>query len=502
MMLSKLLEGVPVIKMFQAMYGKMVVTQDLEIHGIQYDSRKVERDDMFVAIRGAATDGHRFIDQAVAKGARVAVVEDDGALPDSFFLHTGVVKIVVSSSRKTLAILSANFYGHPSTKMRLIGVTGTNGKTTTTHLIRSILEASGERVGLMGTIAYSTGEKTMPATHTTPESLELNGLLTEMVVGGCSAAVMEVSSHSLSLQRVHGLDFRVGVFTNLTQDHLDFHGTMDRYFTAKQALFDSLSSSSSAVLNADDRYGPRMAEHSAASKWTYGFSSGADVVAHTVGLTVAGTTLQVRHSGADTMVSSPLIGRFNVSNILASYATGLALGIPEHKIVEGIRNLRTVRGRFEQITSPQGWTAIVDYAHTPDALENCLRAIHDILPAVRRGKIITVFGCGGNRDRGKRPQMGRIAAGLSDAVVITSDNPRDEDPQSIIDEILTGVEKGRVFSVERDRRKAIRTALGQAREGDVVLVAGKGHEDYQVVGTTKHHFDDREEIELFIRENT
>ena len=499
MTLSKLLEGVPVIKMLQTMYGKMVVTQEIEIRGIQYDSRKVERDNVFVAIRGAATDGHQYINQAVAKGATVVVVEDDQALSDSFFVHTGAVKIVVADSRRALAALSANFYGHPSSRLRLVGVTGTNGKTTTTHLVRSILEASGERVGLIGTIDYSVGEASLPATHTTPESLELNGLLARMVAGGCSSAVMEVSSHSLALHRVHGLDFRVGVFTNLTQDHLDFHGSMDRYREAKQMLFDGLTGSSCAVLNADDGYGARVAEHSKAAKLTYGISKQADVTARAVGLTVGGTTFQVHHGGTDTTVSSPLIGRFNVSNILASYATGLALGIPEPAIVEGIRNLRAVRGRFEQIASPRGWTAIVDYAHTPDALENCLRAIHDILPRVRRGRIITVFGCGGNRDRGKRPKMGRIATELSDMVVITSDNPRHEDPQAIIDEIAAGARKDREFVVEVDRRNAIRMALAQAHEGDVVLVAGKGHEDYQVVGDTKHHFDDREEIELFLK---
>ncbi|MEK9138286.1 MAG: UDP-N-acetylmuramoyl-L-alanyl-D-glutamate--2,6-diaminopimelate ligase, partial [Bacteroidota bacterium] len=482
MTLSKLLDGVPVIKMFQTMYGRMVVTHEVQVHGIQYDSRKIDRRDLFVAIRGTAVDGHKFIDQAVRKGASVVVVEDDGALPDSFFMHAGVVKIVVQDSRRALATISANFYGNPSRKLRLIGVTGTNGKTTTTHLIKSILEASGESVGLIGTIGYKIGDETVPATHTTPESLELSGLLATMVSKGCTAVVMEVSSHSLAMHRVHGLDFRVGVFTNLTQDHLDFHGTMDKYFASKQMLFNGLSASSYAVINLDDNYARKIVEHSKAKQLTYGASSSADVTARNVETTVGGTRFLVQYGGAGTVVASSLTGGFNVSNILAAFATGIAIGLRPETIAKGVANLKVVRGRFEQIVSPKGWTAIVDYAHTPDALENCLRAIHDILPKQNRGNVITVFGCGGNRDRGKRPKMARIATERSDVTIVTSDNPRKEDPQAIIGEILTGVVKGKQVRAEVDRRKAIRMALEMAQAGDVVLVAGKGHEDYQVIG--------------------
>jgi UDP-N-acetylmuramoyl-L-alanyl-D-glutamate--2,6-diaminopimelate ligase len=499
MTLLKVLDGVPVIKMFQTMYGGMVVTHELEVRGIQYDSRKVGRDFLFIAIRGATADGHKFIGEAVKNGAKVVVVEDDTALPDSFFMHAGVVKVVVQDARKALAHIAANYYEHPSKKMRLVGVTGTNGKTTTTHLIKSILETAGERVGLIGTIAYSIGGESIPATHTTPESLELNQFLATMVARNCSTAIMEVSSHSLTMQRVYGLDFDVGVFTNLTQDHLDFHSTMDRYFAAKQILFDGLNSSSFAIVNIDDSYGQKIAGHTRAKTLTYSASSAADVCAREVQLSVRGSEFQVEHAGTRTTVSSFLAGRFNVSNILAAYAAAVALGVPQRKLVEGIENLKTVRGRFEQIVSPEGWTAIVDYAHTPDALENCLRAVHDILPKESGGRVITVFGCGGNRDRGKRPQMARIATELSDITVITSDNPRNEDPQFIINEIMVGVVKGKEVHTEIDRRKAIRMALGLARSGDVVVVAGKGHEIYQVVGTTKNHFDDREEIEGFLR---
>ncbi|MBM2841330.1 MAG: UDP-N-acetylmuramoyl-L-alanyl-D-glutamate--2,6-diaminopimelate ligase [Bacteroidetes bacterium] len=502
MTLSKVLEGVPVIKMFQTMYGRMVVTHDVEVRGIQYDSRKVERDFLFVAIRGETADGHKFIDHAVKNGAKVVVVEDDAALPDHFFMHAGVVKIVVQDARKALASIAANYYQHPSKKLRLVGVTGTNGKTTTTHLIKSILERTGEHVGLIGTIAYSVGDEVIPATHTTPESLELNQLLSAMVQQNCSAAVIEVSSHALAMDRVFGLDFEVGVFTNLTQDHLDFHGSMDKYFAAKRILFDGLDSSSFAVVNVDDSYGKRIAVNSKATRLTYSAASAADVFAADIRLSVRGSEFQVEHAGARTTISSSLAGRFNVSNILAAYSTGVALDVPRQQLVEGIQNLKTVRGRFEQIISPAGWTAVVDYAHTPDALENCLRTIHDILPKDDRGRIITTFGCGGNRDRGKRPLMGKIATELSNITIVTSDNPRNEDPQAIIDEIMVGVVKGKEVHTEADRGKAIRMALGLARRGDVVLVAGKGHEDYQVVGTEKHHFDDREEIERFIRANS
>lgn len=499
MTLSKVLEGVAVTKLFQTMYGKMVVTHEVEISGIQYDSRKMARDEVFVAIRGTATDGHKFINAAIGKGARAVVVEDDSAIPDSLFMHAGVVKIVVHDSRKALAQISANFYGHPSRRLTLVGVTGTNGKTTTTYLIKSILEARGDKVGLIGTIEYKIGDETIPATHTTPESLELNQLLASMVDNGCSAVVMEVSSHSLQMRRVHGLDFSTAAFTNLTQDHLDFHGTMEEYFKAKQILFNELNSSATAVTNADDRFGMKMIEKTQAGRLSYGLSSVADIRAEDVRMNAHGTTLMVAYKGGRQQIQSSLTGRFNVANISAAYAAGVALGIPTESIRVGIAKIRSVRGRFEQIVSTRGWTAVVDYAHTPDALENCLRTIHDILPERRGNCILTVFGCGGNRDKGKRPTMGAIASSLSDVTIITSDNPRKEDPQTIIDEINIGVVKGKTVMMEVDRRKAIVMALELAQEGDVVLIAGKGHEDYQVIGEAKHHFDDREEVEQYIR---
>ncbi len=498
MTLSEVLAGVTVSKMFQTMYGRMVVTHDVEVGAIHYDSRGVGRGQMFVAIRGEKNDGHRFIQNAVAAGAKVVVVEDDNALPDSFFMHAGVVKVVVADARKALAQMSTNFYGHPSRALQLIGVTGTNGKTTTTALLKSILEAGGGTVGLIGTIEYKIGNETLPATHTTPESLELNQLLAAMVQKKCSAVVMEVSSHSLALHRVFGQEFAAAVFTNLTQDHLDFHGSMESYFGAKRMLFQSLSASMCGITNADDSYGLRMIEGVQAHTISYGIEQSADVMATNIHLSMHGTRFNLQYRGTTRTVESPLIGSFNVQNILAAYATSVGLGIPADQIIAGIKNLRSVRGRFEKIASPRGWTAVVDYAHTPDALEKCLQTIREVLPK-GKGRVITVFGCGGDRDRGKRPQMGRIASGMSDITIVTSDNPRTEEPRSIINEILAGVAPESTVLAEEERGKAIARALESARAGDVVLIAGKGHEDYQIIGTTKSHFDDREEVERFIR---
>jgi UDP-N-acetylmuramoyl-L-alanyl-D-glutamate--2,6-diaminopimelate ligase len=501
MTLNELLEGVRVTKLYSGMYGKMVLTQDVSVPNIRYDSRRVERGDLFVALRGTIQNGHRFIDDAIAGGASVVVVDDDGARPDSFFMHTGVLKVFVPDARAALAVLSANFYGRPADRLELVGITGTNGKTTTSHLIKAILEAGGKPAGLIGTIDYRIGDRLMPATHTTPESLELNALLAEMVRSGCVAAVMEVSSHALSMSRVKGLEFRAAVFTNLTQDHLDFHGSMEEYFRAKKILFDSLGPRDVAVVNADDPYGMRMLGETPAARITYGFGTGCDVRASGVELGIDGSRCTVTHAGGEIEIRSPLTGRFNIQNILASCATGLGLGIRSSAIAAGIRSVETVRGRFERVVSPAGWTAIIDYAHTPDALENCLRTIRELVPAEGGHRLITVFGCGGDRDRGKRPIMGRIASEWSDIAIVTSDNPRNEDPASIIDAIVAGMIRGRETYTDVNRRSAIRSALTKARGGDVVLLAGKGHETYQVIGATRQHFDDREEVEAFIRGN-
>jgi UDP-N-acetylmuramoyl-L-alanyl-D-glutamate--2,6-diaminopimelate ligase len=498
MNLTKLLDGVQVTKMFQLQYGRMAVTQDVEVQSVQYDSRKVSANDCFVAIKGAGVDGHTYVGAAIDRGANVVVLENDATLPDPYFMHTGVVKIVVPDSRKALAILSANYFGHPSKSMKLVGVTGTNGKTTTTHLVRSIFETAGMRTGLVGTIEYRIGEEIIPATHTTPESLELNELFATMVKRGCAAATMEVSSHALHQSRVYGLDFDTAVFTNLTQDHLDYHGTMEAYFQAKKILFDHLKPSASAVTNLDDTYGQTISSSTSAARLTYSAQHAADVEAKNIRLDIDGTTFDVVHNSETTTIATALVGRFNVYNILAAFAAGIALGIPKETIRRGVEKVQNVRGRFEKIRSPQGWTAIVDYAHTPDALEKCLRTIHEVLPDEHRGKIIAVFGAGGDRDKSKRPLMGAVAGALSDVAIVTSDNPRTEDPATILEEIIHGLPKGTKFIRELDRRMAIQKAIQLAQPGDVVLVAGKGHEDYQVIGTKKTHFSDREVVEEFL----
>jgi UDP-N-acetylmuramoyl-L-alanyl-D-glutamate--2,6-diaminopimelate ligase len=498
MLLGQLLPGVRVTKMFLMQYGGRAQTQDLQIAGLQYDSRKVTKGDVFVAIRGTDVDGHRFVQNAVAAGATVVVVEDEASAPDALMLHAGICKLVVPDTRAALAAMSRNFFADPSRSLRLVGVTGTNGKTTTTHLVRAILEAAGERAGLIGTIEYRIGDDVRPATHTTPESLELNGLLADMITQGCTAAVMEVSSHALAMKRVEGVRFQAAAFTNLTQDHLDFHGSMEAYYQAKRVLFETLDPAATAVTNLDDPYGTSMVKGTRARVLSYGTSAGADVRATDVTLGVGGCSVTVTAEGMSGTVTSPLTGRFNIFNILAASSVGIALGLPWDAIRAGIASVRSVRGRFEQVVAPQGWTAIVDYAHTPDALENVLNTIHGVKPS-GVGRVITVFGCGGNRDAGKRPIMGRIASTLSDLTIVTSDNPRGEDPGAIIAQIVAGIAAGRNVQVEPDRRKAIRMALLAAERDDVVLIAGKGHENYQVIGTTRSHFDDREEVEAFLR---
>jgi UDP-N-acetylmuramoyl-L-alanyl-D-glutamate--2,6-diaminopimelate ligase len=501
MVLTELLKGVRVIKLYSGMYGKMVLTQDTSVNNVRYDSRRVGQGDMFVALRGTTVDGHRFIQTAMRAGASAIVVDDDGAIPDTMFMHEGIIKVLVPDTRAALAQIAANNYLRPGARLELVGVTGTNGKTTTTHLVKSVLEADGKRAGLIGTFEYRVGNTVLPATHTTPESLELQAMLAGMVEAGCTSAVMEVSSHALAMHRVDGLPFRVGVFTNLTQDHLDYHGTMEEYFRAKKILFDSLGPDAVAVSNADDPYGARMLEGIKAKALTYGTVERADVRVTDIAMDVRGCRCTIHASGHALPIASALTGRFNVANILAAFAAGIGLGIREPVIAAGIAAVSAVRGRFEQINAPAGWTAVIDYAHTPDALENCLRTITELTPRGNGRRIITVFGCGGNRDRGKRPIMGRIAASMSDEIIVTSDNPRLEDPQAIIDEVLTGVPRGTAVRTAVERHDAIRMALQAARRGDVVLIAGKGHETAQVIGTTKSHFDDREEVETFLREN-
>jgi UDP-N-acetylmuramoyl-L-alanyl-D-glutamate--2,6-diaminopimelate ligase len=499
MILAQLLDGVTVTKMFRTTFGQSIHMQDLHIDHIQYDSRRVKVNDLFVALRGSSTDGHKFIADAVKNGATAVVVENDTAAPDSYFLHSGVAKLVVPDSRQALARIAANYFHHPSKKLTVIGVTGTNGKTTTTYLIKSILEQNSIKTGLIGTIEYCLGDSVLPATHTTPESLELNGFLSRMVNAGCSHAVMEVSSHALHQHRVDGIQFGAGIFTNLTQDHLDYHGDMDRYFQAKKLLFENLAPEAWGIINIDDPWGGKFTEATRAHVLTYGTTPSASLYARDVVLSLNGTRFTIVHNHGTTEVESQLLGRFNVSNILAAVGAGIVLGVPAHNILDALHRTRAVNGRFEQLSSPAGWTAIIDYAHTPDALEKVLKAVHDLFASGRHGRIITVFGCGGNRDRSKRSVMASIATELSDITIITSDNPRHEDPNVIIDEIMKGVRPGSAVYRETDRKSAVIKALTVAQNGDVVLIAGKGHEDYQITGDTKIHLSDRETVEHYLR---
>ncbi|HZK76582.1 MAG TPA: UDP-N-acetylmuramoyl-L-alanyl-D-glutamate--2,6-diaminopimelate ligase [Candidatus Kapabacteria bacterium] len=469
----------------------------------QYDSRQVKLGDVFVAIRGFAVDGHKFIRQAIVSGAKTIVLEDAAAFSREDAERASVARVLVKNSRRALAFLSERAFGSPSTKLRMIGVTGTNGKTTVSSIIRQLLAARGEKAGLIGTIGIYIGDEEISATHTTPESREISELLARMVGDGVTTCVMEVSSHALALERVAALDFDIAVFTNLTRDHLDFHHTMEEYLAAKQKLFDGLKDTAVAITNADDAHGLAIVEKTFANVHSYGIrgtkeSSRADLMAYDVELSEEGAVFRVekRYSEEQAIFESPLAGAFNVENVMAAVST-LYFGVEGYSLevlAELIREIKPARGRFDRIKLHNGVTAIVDYAHTPDALQNTLDTLHSIrYPSAR---IITIFGCGGDRDRGKRPKMGEIAAKLSDFAIITNDNPRSEDPRAIIDDILSGIEHSALshVEIEPDRAKAISLGLSMAKAGDIVLIAGKGHEDYQVIGAEKHHFDDREEV--------
>lgn len=476
-------------------------SMDADLSDPQYDSRKVTRGSTFVAIKGFAQDGHSYIKQAIEHGATTIVLEDAQALTEFDADASGVNRMLVEDSRKALAHISEEAFGHPSKKLRLIGVTGTNGKTTTSNLIKQLLEHKGVRTGLIGTLGVWIGKEFIPTEHTTPESRDLSALLTKMVTEGVTTCVMEVSSHSVILERVSALDFDIGVFTNLTQDHLDFHKTMDAYARAKQQFFSLLKETAVAVTNADDAHGAFMTEFSHANVHSYGKDDGtvfgsADIVASRITPNIRGTsfTLRKRYSDEEANLLSPLVGSFNVYNLLAA-SSALYFGVEGyslHELSKAVASIKPVRGRFEQIELTNGATAIIDYAHTPDALENVLQTIRELRTS---GKVITVFGCGGDRDKGKRPLMGATAKKLSDTVIITSDNPRTEDPLAIINEILVGIQDVTGVEVISDRREAIHRALSLCAAGDILLIAGKGHEDYQIIGKEKIHFDDREVVE-------
>ena len=464
--------------------ARLVGDPSLPIAGVGHDSRTARPGELFVAIRGQRSDGNAFVEAALRKGA-AAVASEQPPQPGAPWLQ-------VPDAREALAVFSAAVLGYPSKQLTLVGVTGTNGKTTTAFLIDAALRAAGHRVGLVGTVQYRIGDRLAEAARTTPEASELQGYFSEMRSAGCSHAVLEVSSHSLELKRVHGCAFTAAVFTNLTRDHLDFHGDMDRYFAAKRRLFEALlSEDGHAVLNADDG---RLAALRAATRGavlTYGLRSvDADLRAEAVELGIDGTRFQAVTPQGRFDVRTALLGRFNVENVLAALGTAHALGIDPHTALAGIAGLKGVPGRMERIDAGQDFAVIVDYAHTDDALRNLLETVRGLQPR----RVLTVFGCGGDRDRTKRPLMGAVAGRLSDVVVVTSDNPRSEPPEAIIDEILRGMNGGR--GAERhvipDRRDAIARALELARPGDAVVLAGKGHETYQELRDRTVPFDDRQ----------
>ncbi len=460
-----------------------------QVTGVEYDSRQVKSGDLFVAMKGESSDGNRFIDQAISAGA-IAVITDSDGTP------ANVAWARVAHGRRALAVASSNFYQHPAERIALTGITGTNGKSTTAFLLESILHAAGRKTALIGTIEYHVAGKVLSAPHTTPESLELQRLFRHAVGAGETEAVMEVSSHALAQERTYGVQFDVAVFTNLTRDHLDYHGTMDEYFAAKRILFAGCGTQAPrvAALNADDDYGlqlKKISQNAGADVITYAIS-GADFHAAKLDVTARGTRFQLITPDDSIALSSPLIGRVNVYNILAASAAAYARGCPLETIAAGIAKLERVPGRFERVDCTQPFTVVVDYAHTDDALRN-LTALARELVKHDGGRVITVFGCGGNRDRSKRPLMGEAAGRGSDFVVLTSDNPRNESPLAIINDAVVGVQRSGVkYTIEADRQAAIRTALAAARPKDIVLLAGKGHEKVQVVGAINIPFDDRQ----------
>jgi UDP-N-acetylmuramoyl-L-alanyl-D-glutamate--2,6-diaminopimelate ligase len=479
-------------KLRDILYGasirEVVGTTDITVDAIIFDSRQAKPGSAFVAVRGVTHDGHGFIQDVVAKGCQIVVCEE---LPE---VKAGVNYVVVDNSARTLGIMAANFFDNPSRKLELVGVTGTNGKTTTTTLLHQLFTKLGYKVGLLSTVVNKIGNEDVPSTHTTPNPVELNRLLAEMVDAGCAYCFMEVSSHAVHQHRIAGLKFKGAVFTNITHDHLDYHVTFKDYLNAKKAFFDNLEAGSFALTNADDKNGQVMLQNSKATKYTYGLRSLADYKAKVLENQFSGLVLQVD----GTEVWTKLIGDFNAYNLLAVYGVSRLLNQDRLEVLTALSQLGSVNGRFEYTTSNAGITAIVDYAHTPDALENVLKTIANI----RTGneQVIVVVGCGGDRDRAKRPKMAEIACELGNRVILTSDNPRSEDPNAIIAEMMTGVggqHYKKTLSIV-DRKEAIKTAISLADSGDIILVAGKGHETYQEIKGVKYDFDDKAIVqELF-----
>ncbi|MBQ8190186.1 MAG: UDP-N-acetylmuramoyl-L-alanyl-D-glutamate--2,6-diaminopimelate ligase [Bacteroidaceae bacterium] len=478
MKLQNIIQGIEIIEI------NGPVTTD--ITGVHIDSRKVTEGGLFIATRGTQSDGHTFIQGAIKAGATAILCEE---MPKEMN-EKQVTFIRVSNTEKIAGKVATQFYGNPTSQLKLIGVTGTNGKTTIATLLYQMFRQMGYKVGLLSTVCNYINEKAVPATHTTPDPITLNALLAQMVDEGCEYAFMEVSSHAIAQNRIAGLTFTGGIFTNLTRDHLDYHGTVENYLKAKKLFFDNLPKDAFAVTNLDDKNGLVMTQNTAAKVATYSQRNLCDFKGRILEHHLEGMIIDFN----DKETAVQFVGKFNASNLLAVFATAVMLGQETDEVLRVMSMLKPVSGRFEAIRSPKGYTAIVDYAHTPDAIANVLGAIHEILN--ENGEIITVVGAGGNRDKGKRPLMAKEAVKGSAKVIITSDNPRFEEPADIIQDMLQGLsdeEQEKVLTIS-DRREAIRTACMIAKSGDVILVAGKGHEDYQDIKGVKHHFDDREEV--------
>ena len=486
---------------------EVIGTTNKEINGLHFDSRKINEGDLFVAQVGTAVDGHTFIDGCVTKGAAAVVLSERKYMPKEAISHqpsaVSPTYILVENTDKALGLLAGKWFGEPSKQLTLVGVTGTNGKTTIATLLYKLTRALGHKAGLLSTVVNYIDNEAVPATHTTPDAMELNSLLRRMVDAGCEYAFMEVSSHAIAQERIAGLDYDGALFTNLTRDHIDYHKTFDNYRDTKKRLFDTLKKEAFAITNKDDKNGLVMTQNCKAAVHTYSTRALADYKAQILEEGFDGMMLNI--NGKEVFV--PLVGRFNVSNLLCIYGAALNLGFDELDVLRVLSTLQPVNGRFETIRSPKGWTAIVDYAHTPDAVDNVIQTIREILgdvqctkDNVQRPRLITVIGCGGNRDKGKRPMMAQIAKRGSEQLILTSDNPRDEEPADILKDMTDGLseEELRTTLVIEDRAAAIQTACTLAQSGDVILVAGKGHEDYQIIKGVKHHFDDHEVVRKYI----
>jgi UDP-N-acetylmuramoyl-L-alanyl-D-glutamate--2,6-diaminopimelate ligase len=458
-----------------------------EVVGLAYDSRRVTPGTLFVALKGQNTDGHVYINDAIDRGAVAVICERNG------FSTARTTKILVSDARETMGRAATAFYGNPSAQLKVIGVTGTNGKTTVSFLVKEMLSAAGIKTGLLGTIRYEIGDRIIPATRTTPEALEIQKMLAQMVNAGCEACVMEVSSHALDQKRTLGVEFDVAIFTNLTQDHLDYHGTMDGYFAAKMKLFTALhhgEKHGAAVVNIDDAYGQRLhAETDVAVKLTYGLGQSAQLRATDIELGQSGTRFTVASEGSKLVCEMPLIGRYNIYNALAAIGASLTLDVELPVVQRALKDMQAVPGRLERVDVDEAFNVFVDYAHTADALEQVLRTAREVTP----GRLLLVFGCGGSRDVGKRAKMGEVAARFADHALVTNDNPRRESPRKIAEQVRDGYQSIRTdgLGVELDRRRAIEDIINLAQPGDTVLIAGKGHETYQEFDDTVVPFDDR-----------